>query len=95
MRSAGVPEGWTIVSGLLRTLASDEALREYIGCCWTWRDESACCKTPVFRLATPHGQLDYCAEHIDYAIVSLPPEWLEGFAYREPVTVEAGDDIPF
>lgn len=84
------------MSGLLRNLTREEANTRGIDCCWTWRDKPNCVRLPYFRLATPHGELDYCPEHIDYAIASLPPEWIEGFAYREPVVVEgASDDIPF
>lgn len=52
--------------------------------------------TPVLRLATPHGEQDFCRDHIDYMIAALPPDWIEQFQYRPPVEIEGdGDDIPF
>lgn len=84
------------MSELIRVLTADEADRKYVDCCWTWVNQPNCVRRPTFRLATPHGHMDFCSEHIDYAIASLPSEWIEGFAYREPEPVGAeGDDIPF
>jgi hypothetical protein len=86
------------VSELIRVLTDEEADHKYGGCCWTWRnaDPTSCVRRPEFRLATPHGHMDFCREHIDYALASLPPEWIEGWAYREPEPVtETSDDIPF
>lgn len=81
---------------LLRSLSQIEKHGRHSDCCWTWRDEPACDRLPTFRLATPHGQIDFCPEHIGYAIAGLPPEWLEAWAYREPLVFEAGDDdVPF
>lgn len=82
---------------LLRTLTPDEQSHRYIDCCWTSRDRPNCVRLPTFRLATPHGHMDFCPEHIGYAIASLPAEWLVGWEYREPLAVTTGenDDIPF
>ena len=83
------------MNGLIRVLTGDEAHAPWTSCCWTYRQDS-CDATPVMRLATPHGEQDFCRDHIDHAIASLPPDWIEFFAYREPVSVgETGDDIPF
>lgn len=83
------------MSELIRTLTDEEADRKYVDCCWTWRDQPNCVRKPLFRLATPHGEMDFCREHVGYMVAALPREWLEGFAYREPMVVEGNDDIPF
>lgn len=85
------------MSSLIRTLSREEQSHRYVDCCWTWAsDPTNCVRLPVFRLATPHGEMDFCVEHIDNAIAELPPEWIEGWAYREPVAIgEESDDIPF
>lgn len=85
------------MSGLIRVLTHEEAHHKYNDCCWATprSDLSSCVRIPMFRLATPHGEMDFCREHIDYAVASLPTEWVEGFAYREPVLMETNDDIPF
>lgn len=85
------------MSELIRTLNEDEQGRKYVDCCSIWGDETSCVRLPTFRLATPHGEMDFCPDHIGYAIASLPPEWLDGFAYRERVLVAGSesDDIPF
>ena len=81
-------------SALIRVLTLDETRTAYAMCHWWTRAEEGCDATPCFRLATPVGHLDYCRDHIDHAIASLPPEWIEGWAYREPVGKET-DDVPF
>jgi hypothetical protein len=83
------------MSGLIRVLTSDEANQRYACCGWYSEAEPNCVRVPLFRLATPHGETDFCREHIDYMVAALPREWLDGFAYREPLTLEANDDIPF
>jgi len=86
------------MSELIRALTRDEQCSKYVDCCWTWHtDPSNCVRLPAFRLATPHGEMDFCPEHIGYMIAALPSEWVEGFAYREPLVVTGGedDDIPF
>lgn len=81
---------------LIRLLEPAEAESEWGGCNWTWRTEPSCVRKPEFRLATPHGHMDFCPEHIGAMIASLPAEWLEVFAYREPLEIGLeGDDIPF
>ena len=84
------------MSELLRMLTPEEQQTKYVDCCWTWRDQPNCVRLPFFRLATPHGEMDFCPEHIGYMIAALPSEWIEGWAYREPVLIEGdADDIPF
>lgn len=84
------------MSGLIRVLTSDETNARYACCGWWSKDEPNCVRIPLFRLATPYGEMDFCRDHIDYMIAALPREWLDGFAHREPLTIEAGDDdIPF
>lgn len=87
------------MSALIRMLTPAEQQTKYVDCCWTWHwhsDPHACVRLPVFRLATPHGEMDFCPEHIDYMLAALPPEWIAGWAYREPVTIGSErDDIPF
>lgn len=80
---------------LIRTLTKAEQERKYVDCCWTWRDQPNCVRLPVYRVATPHGHMDFCDEHVDYILAALPPGWLEGFAYREPVVLPDDGDIPF
>ncbi len=97
-RSYGSPHSdsirWASRShALIRLLTHEEATGRWAACGWS--SPEACDVMPCFRLATPHGHMDFCRDHIDYAIASLPSEWLDGWAYREPLTVEAGDDIPF
>jgi hypothetical protein len=82
---------WADGSALIRLLTHDEANDKWACCGW-----ADCNAMPCFRLATPHGHIDYCRDHIDCAIASLPAEWLDGWAYREPLAVTTeGDDIPF
>lgn len=81
-------------SELVRVLTPEEQNHRYVDCCWTWVGQPNCVRLPLYRIATPHGNMDFCPEHIDNAIASLPPEWISGWAYREPVRVEA-DDVPF
>ena len=82
-------------SALIRLLTHDEANGQWACCGWWDRADGSCESMPCFRLATPHGHIDYCRDHIDYAVASLPSEWVEGWAWREPVAAEEGDDIPF
>lgn len=83
------------MSDLIRSLTPDEATHKYVQCCWYSKDCENCVRLPMFRLATPHGHQDFCDDHIDYMIASLPADWLAGFEYREPVLIDSGDDIPF
>lgn len=84
------------MSGLIRALTLEESRNRENVCCWSWRGENPCDAVPLMRLATPIGQMDYCRDHIDHAIADIPPDWLAGFAFREPVAVEGtSDDIPF
>ncbi len=80
---------------LIRSLSADEANQKYVVCCWTWVNQPDCVRLPTFRLATPHGHMDFCPEHIGPMIASLPQEWLSCWAFRESVIVDSSDDIPF
>ena len=81
--------------GLIRVLTHDEAHHPHNGCAWWAQAEGNCDAVPLLRLATPHGHLDYCRDHIDYALASLPEGWIASWCYREPVPVGDTDDIPF
>ena len=84
------------MSELIRVLTAEEADRKYVDCCWTWVNQPNCVRRPMYRLATPHGHMDFCPEHIDYMIAELPSEWIGSWAYREPLAwEEQTDDIPF
>lgn len=86
------------MSGLIRVLTQEESRHPNGGCAFYWRGsewEEGCDAVALLRLATPHGEQDFCRDHIDYMIAALPPEWIEGFAYRQPPTEDASDDIPF
>lgn len=80
---------------LVRLLSTEEQDRRYSDCDWTWRNYRGCVRLPFFRLATPHGHMDFCPEHISAAIAMLPPDWVEFWAFREPPEREESDDIPF
>ena len=82
-------------SPLIRLMTPREQDHRYNDCCWTWVGQPNCVRLPFFRLATPHGEMDFCPDHIDQAIASLPPEWIGSWAFREPVAMEEQDDIPF
>ena len=80
---------------LIRALDADEANSEWNGCFSYIEGKGECGESPCFRVATPHGHWDACGEHVDELIASLPPEWIDGWRKRDPIAVEAGDDIPF
>ena len=80
---------------LIRVLTFEEANGQWATCCWSDKAAGACEAMPCFRLATPHGHQDFCRDHIDPMIALLPPEWIDGWAWREPTTTEESDDIPF
>lgn len=83
------------MSALIRILTTEEANHPHGGCGWWSSEESVCGAVPLFRLATPHGEADYCRDHIDYMIAALPSEWISQWEYRAPVTAIHDDDIPF
>ena len=80
---------------LIRALADDEAGSEWAACFHFTEGQGECGETPCFRVATPHGHWDSCGEHVDGLLASLPPEWVEGWRERDPLTLGASDDIPF
>lgn len=91
------PCRWEDRSGaLIRLLRPSEVAHVTMLCDWTWRGYEGCAARPWFRIATPHGHMDFCPDHIDPAIAMLPPDWIEGWAFREPLPVgEESDDLPF
>lgn len=80
---------------LIQILTPEQQGQKYVDCCWTWVNEPNCVRLPRYRIATPHGQLDFCDEHIDAMLASLPDEWLRQFEHREAVVIGGSDDIPF
>lgn len=82
-------------SALVRVLGDDEASSEFAGCFAFNEGRGECGEPPCFRVATPIGHFDSCGDHVDGLIASLPPEWIEGWRERDPLTVESGDDLPF
>lgn len=82
-------------SALIRVLDDAEIATGEVGCFAYNEGRGECGETPCFRVCTPHGHFDSCADHVDGLIASLPQEWLEGWLERDPLTVEETDDIPF
>lgn len=80
---------------LIRVLTFNEARSTWSCCGWWDRADGGCEAVPVFRLATPHGHQDFCRDHVDYMLASLPPEWVGSWGYREPLAMEEQDDLPF
>lgn len=82
-------------SALIRALDDEEAHGEYAGCFFYAEGRGECGETPCFRVATPHGHFDTCADHVDGLVALLPSEWLESWRERDPLAVEETDDVPF